>query len=321
MKLTKQKKLLVFLLVIGLVLVLTGCAASTNYEPDPTSTSGAIVGAVLIFFQKMTATIGLPNFCVGIFILTVLVKLVTHPLTVKQQKNVKAMSTVQPKMLEINKKYANNPEKKQEATMKLYKEENINPMASCLPLLIQMPIIMVLFWGMRNFIPPTGLEQYYSFFWISDLRAIVSTTQWPFVLPLLCAITTAVQQLVSMPNLQDKTQRIMLIAMPVMFLFMAQQFPAGLCLYWIFYGIVTAIQTLYINFRLKIGLFASPEDKEKSKELRAANAKNREAAMNKRSSDGKDRKEERQQRQQTHTHTHNPEGEKREGKLPDKPWQ
>lgn len=308
---TRNKKILAVLLIICLAVAMVGCGMQGDLEADPDSTTGHIVGAILNFFQSITAKIGLPNYCVAIFILTLLVKLATHPLIVKQQKSTKNMAKLQGKIQDINRRYANNPEKRQEATMKMYREENINPMSSCLPLLIQMPIIMVLFWGMRNFIPPTGMEQYYSFFWIDNLSAIVSTTPYPYVLPVLCALTTLLQQFVSMANLQDKTQRMMLIIMPVMFLFICMQFPAGLCLYWMFYGIIGAVQTLIVNFQLKIGIFTPAEEKERKKQEQAAA---KEYAKN-----GNQKNQDREVKRQTHTHTHQEEGEKK--KLPDKPWQ
>ena len=316
---TKNKKILAVLLIICLAVALVGCGMNqANYEPDPDSFTGNLIGGILNFFQGITAKIGLPNYCVAIFVLTLLVKLATHPLTVKQQKSVKNMSAVQPKLKEINKRYENNPEKRQEAMMKLYREEKISPMSSCLPLLIQMPIIMILFWGLRNFIPPTDLVQYYSFFWIENLSAAVSSTPYSYVLPLTCAFTTMLQQLVSMPNMQDKTQKMMLFIMPVMFYFISLQFPAGLCLYWIFYGLITAVQTLYVNFRLKIGFFASPEDKIKRKEAQAtAQAEKAQPGGGKNKSQNKADNDNKEQRQQVHTHTHQEEGKK----LPDKPWQ
>ncbi|MEG0874959.1 MAG: YidC/Oxa1 family membrane protein insertase [Clostridiales bacterium] len=319
----KKKKLLVVLLIICLGIACVGCGFNNaaNYQPDPTSVTGHLVGALLNFFQGLTAGIGLPNYCVAIFLVTVLLKLITHPLIIKQQKNVKSMSVVQPKMQEINRKYENNPEKKQEAMMKLYKEESINPMASCLPLLIQMPIIMILFWGMRNFIPPADLAQYYSFFWIDDLSVIVSTTQYSLFLPIMCAVTTLLQQGLSMPNMQDKTQKIMLFMMPLMFLFMAQQFPAGLCLYWIFYGLTTAVQTLFVNYKLKIGLFATAEDKERTKIAREEQQKQKGANGKRTAAEIAKENAEKQKRKQTHTHTHNQDTEESHKKLPDKPWQ
>ncbi len=311
----KNKKILVILLIVCLAFSLVGCGFDqANYDPDPDSFTGHLIGGILNFFQGLTSKIGLPNYCVAIFILTLLVKLATHPLTVKQQRNVKNMNSVQPKMKAIDKKYADNPQKKQEAMMKLYKEENINPMTSCLPLLIQMPILMILFWGMRNFIPPADLTQYYSFFWIENLSVSVSITAYPFTLPLLCALTTVLQQFVSMPNMRDRTQRMMLIIMPVMFYFISLQFPAGLCLYWIFYGLLSALQTLYVNYRLKIGIFASPEEKQQRKlDIAAAKEEKAEKAGGKQGN-----KNEVEKGQQSHPHTHQEDSKKN---LPDKPWQ
>lgn len=318
----KKKKLLVILLILCLALAAFGCSMGGNVDEDGNivrnqdSFTVTIVGGILNGLFQFTEMIGLPSFALAIFLLTLIVKLLTHPVNVKQQKSMKSMSVLQPEMKKINEKYANNPEKRQEATMKLYREHKINPMSSCLPLLIQLPILMILFYGMRNWIPDQSLIDagYYGFLWINDLSQMVANTKWPYLLPLVCALTTLLQQSMSIVNLKDRTQMMMLVIFPVMFFFVARQFPAGLALYWIFYGLLTAVQSLFINFRLKTGIFTPAEERLQRKEAAEELKEQRKEAAKK-------QQEKAQAKQQpAHPHTHSHESARDEKNLPDKPW-
>ena len=111
------------------------------------------VGTCVEKIFELTQAIGFPSYAAAIVIITIIIKLILFPLNQKQIKSTKNMQVIQPQVMELNKKYANNPQKKSEELMKLYKEYNINPMAGCLPLLIQLPIIMILYRGLLNFTP------------------------------------------------------------------------------------------------------------------------------------------------------------------------
>lgn len=276
-KLNKSKKIVVVLLLICLVFMMAGCTtanldADGNYIVNQDSMSAKIVGTILDGLHVALSYIQVDNYVYAIILLTLLVKVATTPLNIKQQKSMKAMQAMQPKMKEISKKYENNPQKKQEEVAKLYSDAKINPLSGCLPLLIQMPILFVLFYGLRNWIPAeTAITAgHYSFFWIQDLSITVKNTTWPWILPIGCALVTMVQQYMSTTNRQDMTQKMMLILMPAMFLFMTQQFPAALAIYWLFYGLFTMLQTSYLNYKYKAGIFAPKEEKTKSKITMAA---------------------------------------------------
>lgn len=269
-----------------------------------------IVAKIIEGLFSVTQMMGVPSYALAILFLTIIIKILLHPTTIKQQKAAKTMQTLQPKIKALEKKYGNNPQKKQEATMALYKEENFSPFSSCLPLLFQMPILLVLFYGLRSFTP--DYLEYFNFFWVTDLRNPDPT----MVLPILCGLLTFLQQYLSMVNRQDRTQRMMLFIMPVMFLFIAKSFPAALALYWVFYTFLSTLQTLYINYRLGIGLFAPPELKEKSLITKAA--ENYDKQQEKQQEDKKRKenpeeykKEEEKKRKE----------KEKERKLPDKPWQ
>ncbi len=264
-----------------------------------------IVGSILEWLFRLTEMMQVPSYAIAILILTIIIKIVLHPTTLKQQKAAKTMQTLQPKIKALEKKYGNNPQKKQEAMMKLYKDEKFSPFSSCLPLLLQMPILLVLFYGLRNFVPAN--PEFYTFFWIANLQETDPT----IVLPLLCGLLTFCQQYLSMVNRQDKTQRMLLFIMPVMFLFFARNFPAGLALYWVFYTFLSTLQTLYINYKLGVGLFAPEDEKKKSPITKAAELYDKEQEEKNRLENPEEKKkaDEKKRKEQ-----------ERESKLPDKPW-
>lgn len=282
-KLFNSRKLVAIFLILCLAFAMTGCTgietdADGNIIRDEDSSCAKIVGSILTFFQSILSHIGLENYTYAILLLTVIVIAVTTPLNMKQQKSMKAMQEINPKMQEINLKYKDNPQRRQEETAKLYREGNVSPMAGCLPLLIQMPVLFILFIGMRNWLPAQEMIDagLYSFFWINDLSLTVSNTPYQWTLPILCAVMTMAQQFLSTANINDSSQKMMLLMMPAMFLFITPQFPAALAVYWLFYGFLSAVQRTWMNWRLKTGFFTPKEEKEKQK-ARVAEAKARQA--------------------------------------------
>jgi len=200
----------------------------------------------LEWLYQVSVHIGIPSYALAIVFLTVIIKVLLYPLTYKQMKSMRTMQELQPKIKELDKKYKNDPKKKQEAMMEVYKQHGANPMAGCLPLLIQFPILIALFRGLQSFHPTN--PEYYNFFWISDLGKADPTG---IILPLLVGLTTFAQQYVTSPNANDPTQKTMLYAMPVLFGWMTRSFPAGLALYWIVFSVVGTIQQIMINKGIK----------------------------------------------------------------------
>jgi YidC/Oxa1 family membrane protein insertase len=210
---------------------------------------GTLVGFVtnsLEWLYQVTVQMGIPSYALAIVLLTVIIKVLLYPLTYKQMKSMKVMQELQPKIKELDKKYKSDPKKKQEAMMELYKKHGANPMAGCLPLLIQFPILIALFRGLQTF-EPSNME-HYNFLWISDLSKADPTG---IVLPVLVGLATFAQQYVTSPNANDPTQKTMLYAMPILFGFMTRSFPAGLAFYWIVFSIVGGLQQIYINKGIK----------------------------------------------------------------------
>ncbi len=181
-----------------------------------------------------------PNVIVGIFIFTIIVKLALQPLMSKQMRSMRKMTKLQPQIQELQKRYSTNPQKQQQEIMRLYKEYGASPFAGCLPLLIQMPIIIALFQTLREL--PIANET--SFMWIPNL-AEPDPTGW--LLPLIAAAATMFQQFITTSNRQDKTQRMMLFMMPVMFFIFVRSFPSLLAFYWIFYSIIGAAIQYVLN--------------------------------------------------------------------------
>ena len=200
------------------------------------------LAASLEWLFSITSAIGLPSYALAIVIFTILVKLILYPLSLKQMRSMREMQRIQPLVKELDTKYKNDPKLKQEKMMEIYKEHKINPFGGCLPLLIQMPILIALFTTLREFAPK--YPEFYTFFWITDLSQPDPTK---LVLPIIVGLSTFAQQYVSMTNKEDTTQKAMLYMMPIMLGWFTVKFAAGLAIYWVCFNILGAIQQYYIN--------------------------------------------------------------------------
>lgn len=203
----------------------------------------ALCGFLLWLLKTFYSII--PNYGVGIILLTILVRAITTPLTLKQLRSTRGMSKLKPEIDAINVKYRSEPQKKQAAIMELYAKHNINPMASCtggcLPMLIQMPIFFALFMVFGRAIELRG-QPFIG--WIADLSR--SDVIWngitiPFImpdglaiLPIVMVFTTYFQTKQSMSSLSDPAQQKMMVwMMPIMMFLFSAVMPSGLVLYWI----------------------------------------------------------------------------------------
>jgi len=169
--------------------------------------------------------IGFPSYGLAIVIMTIIVKLILYPLTAKQIASTKSMMELQPKMKAIQEKYKNDKVLLNQKLAELYKEQGINPLAGCLPLLVQMPIMIGIFYGIRdfNYVGPTN------FLWMQN----ISQPDPLFILPVLSALTTFIQSKQSMPDTSSAQNKIMLYFMPFFIGYISFKFPAGLVLYWV----------------------------------------------------------------------------------------
>jgi YidC/Oxa1 family membrane protein insertase len=191
-----------------------------------------------IFLWLLRALYALiPNYGVAIILLTILVRLVTAPLTARQMNSMKRMQALQPRIKAMQEKYAGDKPKLSEETMKLYRESGVNPLGGCLPILLQFPVFVGLYYALQSSIE---LRQAPFFGWINDLSAPETLFTIPGldlpvrILPLVMGASMVLQQKLSPQTSMDPAQqRMMLIIMPVMFTVMFYTFPSGLVLYWL----------------------------------------------------------------------------------------
>jgi YidC/Oxa1 family membrane protein insertase len=192
------------------------------------------------------------NYGVAIILLTILVRLVTYPLTQRSMKSMKKFGLIAPEMKKIQEKYANDRDKLQEELMKLYRQKGMNPLTAvgggCVPMIIQMPVMIALYFALQ-----TSIDLRHAPFalWIHDLSApenFFAIAGVPIrLLPLLMGGSMLLQQRLSPAPNPDPQQRQMMTLMSVMFTFMFYQFPAGLVLYWFVSNLLGIAQQLLVN--------------------------------------------------------------------------
>jgi YidC/Oxa1 family membrane protein insertase len=172
----------------------------------------------------------------SIVVLTVIVRTLLLPLTIRQIHSMQRLQAHAPEMKAIQERHKGDRPKQQEELMKFYKENKINPAASCLPILFQIPVFIALFFVLRDF-EKEVYPQYpgSELGWLSVVPDITdpATAHWSgFLLLAVYAVSQTASTLL-MPTTMDKTQRYILLALPIVFLFFVANFPAGLVLYWV----------------------------------------------------------------------------------------
>ncbi len=183
------------------------------------------------------------NWGLSIILLTVLVKAAFYKLSETQYRSMASMRKVMPKMQQLKESYGDDKMKLQKATMELYKKEKINPFGGCLPMLVQMPVFIALYWVLMESVE---LRHAPFVLWLTDL----SVRDPFFVLPLLMGATMYLQTSLSpapADPMQAKVMKFMPIAMTVLFLW----FPAGLVLYWLTNGLLGILQQWYITRKIE----------------------------------------------------------------------
>ena len=198
------------------------------------------------------------NYGLIIFLLTLIIKLVLFPLTYKSYMSQAKMRVLKPQIDEINKKIpADKAMERQQAVMKLYKKAGVNPMGGCLPMLLQMPILIALFY----FFPGAIELRQKSFLWATDLASYDSIATLPFTIPfygnhvsLFCLLMTITNILYMWynsknqpPNDQMKGMQVMMYIMPIMFLFIFNSYSSGLSYYYFIATLITIVQTWAIR--------------------------------------------------------------------------
>lgn len=201
----------------------------------------SILSKILGGFYFLTEQFGVGNYGLAIILLTVVIKIILYPLTVKQLNSMRAMQKIQPELKKLQEKYKDKPQIMQQKLMQMYQKEGVNPMAGCLPLLIQMPILMAMYYTLYNF-DYGAVEP--SFLWLPSL----SQTDPLYILPLLSALTTFLQQKIATVSTAEQSQqmKMMMYIMPIFIGWISLNFPAGLVLYWVTMNVVQILQQLWM---------------------------------------------------------------------------
>jgi len=185
------------------------------------------------------------NWGVAIILLTVLIKAAFFKLSATSYRSMANMRRVQPKMQDIREQYADDKQKQSQAMMELYRKEKINPMGGCLPILVQMPVFIALYWTLMESVE---LRQAPFILWIKDL----SVMDPYFVLPLLMGASMFFMQMLNPPP-PDPMQAKIMKWMPVVFTFFFLWFPAGLVLYWVVNNLLSMAQQYVITKQIEKG--------------------------------------------------------------------
>ncbi|MDR0305705.1 MAG: membrane protein insertase YidC [Chitinispirillales bacterium] len=213
-----------------------------------------IVLRVLLFFYAIVKDYG-----IAIFLLTLLTKLITYPMTASSMKSMNKMKDLQPKLTALRSKYKSNPQKMNAEIMALYKAEGINPLnPGCLPMFLQMPIFIALFVVLRKAVELRGASSAI-LPWISDLSHPEVLFSLPFsipiygsnvaLLPILMAAVTFYQQKMT---ITDPNQKMIVYMMPILMLVMFNGFPAGVVFYWTLSSAFGLLQQMWMNKKNKV---------------------------------------------------------------------
>ncbi len=179
------------------------------------------------------------NWGVAIIILTILIKLIFYPLSEASYRSMAKMRVVAPKMQRLKEQYGNDRQRMQQAMMELYKTEKINPLGGCLPILVQIPVFIALYWVL---LASVEMRQAPFALWIKDLSV---PDPW-FILPILMGATMIIQTRLN-PEPPDPVQAKIMKIMPIAFSIFFFFFPAGLVLYWLVNNILSIAQQWHIN--------------------------------------------------------------------------
>jgi YidC/Oxa1 family membrane protein insertase len=177
---------------------------------------------------------------------TVVVRMLLVPLTIKQIHSMQNLQRYAPQMKEIQKKYKHDKQKQNEELMKFYRENSINPAASCLPMLLQLPVFIALYYTLRSFNSNfnVGTNADLSFLHFIPSISAHTTTHWGGYVLLVVYVASQMASSYFMMTTADKMQRVLFMVMPVFFVFIIAHFPAGLVLYWVTTNLWTVGQGL-----------------------------------------------------------------------------
>lgn len=186
-----------------------------------------------------TVAVGFPSYGIAIIVLTLIIKMLLLPLALKQIHSMKGMQELQPKMKVLQKKYKNDKKQFQIEMQKLYQENGVSPLSGCLPLLIQMPFLIAIFYALQGY--PYDPE-HQSFLWLSSLAEKDTT----YILPILSGLSTFIISWQTTPKDAQGNQKMMLYIMPVFITYISLSFPSGLVIYWVVCNIFQFVQQFFM---------------------------------------------------------------------------
>lgn len=197
-----------------------------------------------------------PSYGLVIIVFALLVKLLLWPLTAVSYRNAAKMRELQPQLTAVKEKYGEDPQKQQEAMMRVYKEAGVNPLGGCLPMLLQYPLLIALW----RFFQSTLVLRGESFLWAADLSAPDPVLPLPFTVPfvgdylagftILMAVSMVISMRLSMSSssgMGGTQQKVLMYMMPLMFFLFFNRFPSGLSLYYLAFNIFSIVQQRMIN--------------------------------------------------------------------------
>ncbi|AMD95078.1 YidC/Oxa1 family membrane protein insertase [Leptotrichia sp. oral taxon 847] len=204
----------------------------------------ALVNFVVFVLNAIYKIVG--NYGIAIIIVTILMRIIVFPLTLKQEKSMKKMREIQPEMDKLKEKYKDNPQEFQKKTAELYREAGVNPLGGCLPLLIQLPIFVALYYAFIGDAIPSNAK----FLWFTlkqpDRLFMIGTFAFN-LLPILNVVITFIQQkIMAAPGQDNQQMQTMLYMMPIMMLFIFYRMPSGVTLYYLVSGALALLQQYII---------------------------------------------------------------------------
>ncbi|WP_071461067.1 YidC family membrane integrase SpoIIIJ [Bacillus massilinigeriensis] len=240
-----KRRLFLIAGLLFLMALLTGC---TEYNKPITAESTGFWNEYIVYPLSMLITkmadILWGSFGLSIIVVTLIIRLAILPLMIKQTRSSKAMQALQPEMQRLKEKYSSKDQKTQQKlqqeTMALFQKHGVNPLAGCLPVFVQMPILI----GFYHAISRTREIAEHSFLWFD-----LGEKDPYYILPIVAGITTFIQQKMMMAGTagQNPQMAMMLWLMPIMIVVFAINFPAALSLYWVVGNLFMIIQTYFIK--------------------------------------------------------------------------
>jgi len=227
------------------------------------------------------------NYGLAIILFALLIKIALYPLTKKSFESMAAMRELQPEMKALQEKYKDEPQKQQEATLKLFKKAKVNPLGGCLPNLLQLPVLVTLWKFFQNAIEIRGE----SFLWADDLSAPDVVLNLPFEIPffgdfvagfvLLMTAAMVVQMQVSgQGGAANPQMKILQYVFPVMLLVIFNRFASGLSLYYLVYNVLSIAQQFMINKKIDHVKMMEGIDKKKAREMEKEQKLEQKKALN-----------------------------------------